>query len=199
MQKRNAKPLSSRKLSPADRRRWFLYVGKQMTIEDIAGQENVSVPIVQRSIDTMKEYRYRHSNEMVALRVNEVVIEKLDSVGEVFDRGLNAKKMVPIGGGRHKAMPDVAMQLKTVETIKSLQEVAQPKAPLVQNNTQFNNNNVGNPGFQPGMSFESRLRLVREKRGLKNEDEEVILDAAEVNDDQSVEDELSDIGVDIDR
>jgi len=167
-----------------------------MTIEDIAGQENVSPLVVQKSIDCMKEYRYRHSNEMVALRVNEIVIGKMAGVGEVFDRGLNAKKMVPIGGGRHKSMPDIAMQLKTVDTIKSLQEVAQPKVPLVQNNTQFNNN-MNTPGYQPGMSFESRLRAIREKRGLKSEEDEVILDAAEVDDDQSAEEELSDIGIDL--
>jgi hypothetical protein len=169
-----------------------------MTIEDISGQEGVAQSIVQQSIDRCKEYRYRCSNEMVALRVNEVVIEKLDGVGEVFDRGLTAKKFVPAGGGKFRNVPDIAMQLKTIETIKSLQEVAQPKAPLVQNNTQFNNN-LNAPGYQPGMSFESRLRSIREKRGLKNEDEEVIVDAIDADTDQSVEDELADIGVDLEE
>jgi hypothetical protein len=49
------------------------------------------------------------------------------------------------------------------------------------------------------MSFESRLRSIREKRGLKNEDEEVIVDAIDADTDQSVEEELSDIGVDLEE
>ena len=43
------------------------------------------------------------------------------------------------------------------------------------------------------------MRSIREKRGLKNEDEEVIVDAIDADTDQSVEDELADIGVDLEE
>lgn len=174
-----------------------MFAGKNMTIEDIAARENVSVQRVQESIDCVKEYSFRHSNDMVALRVNELFIQKIDRVAKVFDRGLMAKKRVPAGKGKYVTVADVGMQLKTVETIKSMQEIAQPKAPLVQNNTQFNNN-LNPSGYQPGMSFEARLRQVRERRGLKNEEEAVILDAAEVDGESTLEEELEGIGVDLD-
>lgn len=173
-----------------------MHVGQQMTVEDIAAQEGVSEQIVQRSIDCMKEYRFRHSNDMVALRVNEVVLSQLDGVASVFKKGLGAKKYVPIGGGEFKRVDDTAMQLKTVETLKSLHEVAQPKAPLVQNNTQFNNN-VTHPAYQSGMSFEAKLRLARQRRGMSSDEDVVIDSAADVDEPQSVEDELADIGVDL--
>jgi len=34
-----------------------------MTVEDIAAAENVSPAIVQKSLDAVREYRYRFSNE----------------------------------------------------------------------------------------------------------------------------------------
>ena len=154
---------------------------------------------IQRSLDIVREYRYRFSNEQVALAINERVIETMPRIGEVFSEGLAAKKFLPTRNGRYKEVPDVAMRLKTVETIKSLQDVAQPRGPLIQNNTQFNQNNVNAPGYQPGMSFEARLRAVRERRGLKNEEDVVILDAAEVDDDQTLSEEMEGLGIDMDE
>ena len=173
-----------------------MFAGKNMTIEDIAEREHVTVLRVQESIDRMKEYSFRHSNEVVALRVNELFIQKIEKMGKVFDRGLMAKKSIRVGRDKFKDVPDVAMQLKAVETIKSMQEIAQPKAPLVQNNTQFNNN-LNSPGYQPGMSFESRLRIAREKRGMKNEEADEIIDAVEVDDGPTLEEEFEGIGVDL--
>ena len=134
---------------------------------------------------------------MVHLKVNEKVLEALDGVGKVFRTGLSAKKHLPIGGGKFKAVDDVALQLKTVETIKSLHEVTQPKAPLVQNNTQFNSNFSNQNASHPGTSFESRLRKIREQRGLSNDEGVRVGYAEDPSEDQSVEDELSDIGIDL--
>ena len=48
------------------------------------------------------------------------------------------------------------------------------------------------------MSFESRLRRIRENRGLKNEDvAEDVIDA-EDEPEQTLEEELSDIGINLD-
>ena len=191
---------SLRKPAPSDRRRWFLHVGKGLEIEDIAEREGVAPAKIQDSIDVCKEYRFQNSNESVALAINEQVLKLIPEIGEVFAGGLTAVKHLPQRNGRYKKVEDHAIRLKTVETIKSLQEVAQPKAPLVQNNTQFNNNTGGGgPMYAPGMSFEARLRKLREQRGLSNGDSIVGAseNAADADEDQSVADELNDIGVDL--
>jgi len=188
------KEKSSRNPGATDRRRWFLHVAKGLTIEEIADRESVGVARVQDSIDRCKEYRYRFSNENVALRVNEIVIGQMESINTVFSEGLKAKKYLPLPKGRYKTVPDHQSRLDTVKTIKSLQEVAQPKVPLVQNNTQFNNN-TGGMGFAPGMSFESRLRLVRQKKGLSNLEDEVIEDAELADTDQTLDEELEEQGI----
>lgn len=192
---------------PRDRRRWFQVVGKGMPVEEVAKIEGVLPITVQNSIDLMKEWRHRNSNENVALKVNELFISHLDGVSKVFKTGLGAKKQIQIGRTKagitkFKDVPDVAMQLKTVETIKSLQELAQPKVPLVQTNQQFNTNvggGNGNGEYHSGMSFESRIRMLREKRGMKNEEELEELEEADILGETSVEDELSDIGINLDE
>lgn len=161
----------------------------------------MAVAKIHDSIDVCREYRYQNSNENVALAINEQVLSLIPQVGQVFADGLGAVKYLPQRNGRFKKVDDHAIRLKTIETMKSLQEVAQPKAPLVQNNTQFNNNvQGGGAAFAPGMSFEARLRKMREAKGLSNDDSiaGVSENAADADQDQSVEDELSDIGVDLD-
>jgi hypothetical protein len=182
-----------------------MHTGKGLTIDDIAEQENVSPVTVQDSIDIMREYRFRNSNDNVALAINETVLSHITGISRTFKRGLAAIKYIPGGvtrGGKTKyvKVDDTAMQLKTVASIRGLQEIAQPKAPLIQNNTQFNNN-PGGPGmgFAPGMSFESRLRKIREQRGLTNDEETGVESAADADVDQTLQDELADQGIEIDE
>lgn len=193
----NRKQRVSKNPGPIDRRRWFMHIGLSMTVEEIANQEDCNPVIVQRSIDCCKEYRYRCSNEMVALRVNEVVLGQLAGVGTVFGQGLKAKKLVPAGHGEYKSVADIAMRLKTVETMKSLQEISQPRAPVIQNNAQFNNNFPGGGSSAPGMSFEARLRIARERRGMVNDEAANVIDAEEADIDQTLDEEMEDMGIDL--
>lgn len=131
---------------------------------------------------------------MVVMKANEAVLESMNKVPKVFARGLEAKKRDKTGRQVH----DVATQLRTVDTMRSFAEMGQPRAPVVQQNQQFNYNG-GRAGFAPGMSFESRLRTIRERRGLSNGDEEdTVLEGEVVDEVQSLEEELEGIGIDLD-
>lgn len=179
-----------------DRARWLDFKAGR-SIEEIAARNNTSVAVIQESINEIERYHLRYSNQAIAIEVNRQVLESLPKVATVWDGGLKAKKIVPVGGGKTRTVDDHATRLKTAESIKSFAELAQPKGPGFQLNQQFNNGGSQNPSYQAGMSFESRLRAIRERRGLTNgEDQEQIIDA-EVDEEQSLEDELADQGIDL--
>ena len=179
--------------------------GLGLTVEEIAVRENVKADKIQDSIDRCREYRNRFTNEMVALKVNEVTLKALEGIPGVFKRGMEAKKEIFAGNtkdgkAKFKVVPDVAMQLKTVETLGKMHDMAQPRVPLVQNNTQFNNTVGGNQHLRGGTSFESRLRQIRAARGMTNHEETIIENAAEADEDQTLAEELAEqVGIDIDE
>jgi hypothetical protein len=141
------------------------------------------------------EYSLLHSAEMAVIQANSMVIDSMSGVKKVIDRGLLAKKRDRDG----KLVHDISLQLKTVETLRGFAEMGQPKTPAFQLNQQFNSGGTQQPAIQGGGSFEARLRLIREQKGLENGDMVDARDAEYVDDEQTVEDELSDIGVDIDE
>lgn len=169
------------KPTPQDERRWTLAMTGRGA-EEIAIAEGVAPETVERSLILMRAYRYRNSNDVVQLRLNETVLAQMPAVGRTLTAGLKAKKIIPLGMGKSKTVPDHAIQLKTVETIKGLHELAQPKVPLVQNNTQLNFPGQGQSGGQvaAGLSFESRVRMLRERRGLTNGENEREYDEGEL-------------------
>lgn len=168
------------KPSPQDERRWTLAMTGSGA-EEIAMAEGVAPETVERSLTLMRAYRYRNSNDVVQLRLNETVLAQMPAVGRTLTAGLKAKKIIPLGMGKSKTVPDHAIQLKTVETIKGLHELAQPKVPLVQQNTQMNFGGQPSPGqVAAGLSFESRVRMLRERRGLTNGENEREYDEGEL-------------------
>lgn len=180
----------------ADLRRYVMHKVHGMSPEEIAERTKCSPIAVQESINYVTEYKGYYSNELLQTKIIEVTMEHMEQVGKVWTGGLNAKKKEKDG----RVVADTTTRLKTVESIRSMVEVVQPKAPGVQLNQQFNNP-AGGPGgqFSPGMSFESRLRAIREKRGLKNEDAVEVLEGQTGEDGESLEDELDGIGVDLDE
>lgn len=195
--KRPQKWQAERPPNKRDERRYFAIVGSGKSIDQVALEDNVSPDAVQYSLDRVNMWKARHSNEMVALKINEATMNQMGGVEQAFATGLKAKKIERLGGGKTRMVEDVGMQMKTVDTMRGLLELTQPRAPLIQNNTQVNRYGAGAPGsYTSGMSFESRIREARERRGLKNEDEEMI--EAEYQDtEKDLSEELGDIGIDL--
>lgn len=164
-----------------------------MSAEDIAARTNTTVAAVEKSIAAVEEYQAAQSNEMVDLAVNAVVLDAIPKVAKVFTGGMEAKKLDQAGN----KVPDHMIRLKTVETMKNFAELARPRVPGVQVNTQVNNHPGDGSGGPGGSSFEARLRRIREQKGLDNGEGVDYEDAEVVNEEQSVEDELADIGLDI--
>lgn len=183
----------------ADLIRWYLR-RKGHSDEEIGARTGCGVKAVNNSISVVEEYRELTSNDMVDMKIGEVVMKAMDDVPAVFRRGLTAKRVVRHPGtGRAKTEHDVGMQLKTVETIKSFQELARPRTPGVMLNQQFNNGASPDHPQGSGMSFESRLRAIREKRGMLNEENVIEVTAEEADSEMSLEEELAEQDIDIEE
>lgn len=149
--------------------------------------------VVQESLNYVEEYKLYNSNDLVDIKINEVILDSIGETGRVFKRGMRAKRR----DGKGRLVDDHATQLKAVDTMKNFAELARPKVPAVQVNTQFNNaGGGGQPGVPQAGSFESWLRNRRAEQGLDN-GEDYIEGEGALNKVQSAEDELADIGLDI--
>lgn len=182
--------------SRQDRTTWYL-IRKGYSPDNIAVQQGRSVVQVNESMMRMEAYRASVSNEEVDMKVNEVILRHIEGVGKVIGGAMKAKttRTVVVKDKLRKfSEPDHATQLKAVDTFKNLMEATRPKTPLVTNtnNTQINNGRPVDGNGRP-MSFEERLRFAKKARG----DEDTGIIEAEYEEPQSVEDELSDIGIDI--
>lgn len=156
-------------LNDKDRRRWWLHIGKGMSVEEIASMEKVAPTTIQGSIDCMEQYKFSMQNEMLHLKVVETALKQMDSVHVVLQESMKAKKVVHVNAetGKVTEVADTAMRLKAVETVRGFIETVQPKGPGIQLNQQFNNAGAG-AGVSSGMSFEAVLRKKREERGMVN-------------------------------
>lgn len=139
------------------------------------------------------------SNDEVDMAINQLVLKSIDATGRVFSDAMKAKIVVHTrskGGRNYKTdTPDHATRLRAVDSIKGLMEVVRPKGPgiAIQNNNQFGGSGAVAPvDGARGMSFEDRIRRRRQQRAEDGNAEE-----AEVLEVQSVEEELSEIGIDL--
>ena len=168
--------------------------------EEIAERTGCTLRGVESSLRAVEEYRELVSNDAIDMKIGEVVMESISHVPAVFKRGMTATRMIRNPAtGKAKLEPDIAMQLKTVETMKSFQELARPKVPGVMLNQQFNNGGPAGQAASAGTSFESRLRAIREKRGLINEQNVIEITDEEANAEMTLEDELAEQGIDIEE
>jgi hypothetical protein len=164
-----------------------------MTVEEIAARHDVSVAAVEASIEYVQEWKLSHSNDLVDTAINQVFLDVVNDTRGVFKRGMQAKRRDAKG----RLVHDSATQLKTVDTLRNFVEAARPKVPVVQNNMQFNNGAGGSaPGPSSAGSFEAWLRNKRAEQGLDNGEDYIDAEGA-ANEEQSAEDELADIGIDI--
>lgn len=190
---------SSKKLSRTDKFRVYLY-RKGVSVEEIATQTGCNLVQVQDSLQRYEMARAEVSNEEVDMAINQTVLKSMAATEKVFSEALRAKHVNITFDKNNKKIketrPDHATRLKAVDTIKNLMDSVRPKGGgiIVNANTQVNNGG-GQSGYEGGrgLSFEDRIRRRRKQR----EDEGEILEA-EISEVQSVEDELADIGIDLD-
>jgi hypothetical protein len=154
---------------------------------------------VQESLATVDEYRSYVSSDVVEMKVNEIALDLLEDSRDVLRGALKADKVIHVfKNGKVKKEADHLMRLKAHDRVRLLLETTRPKVPGIQLNQQINNNQNGDHVAPDGMSFEARLRRIREKRGLKDEADIIEMEVDD-NEEQSVEDELGDIGIDLDE
>jgi hypothetical protein len=183
---------------PRDFRRWFQVETLGMSIEQVALKENCRVSTVEDSINRLKEWQFRNRISVLETKAIEVLMQRVDGMGEVYDRGMQAEKAVHVNRetGVATMVPDIAMQLKTVEGMRGLIETVQPKTPLVNSNTQYNLGVMVN-GAPAGNSFEAILRKKREARGLLNSETEGSASAPQTHAEE-IDAEFKDLGGDDD-
>lgn len=194
-----------RKLSRLDRARAFLK-RKGYSVDEIATRTNGTLVQVADSLERYDLARAEASNEEVDMAINQVILKNVERMGEVIGDAMKAKVVDRVSIGTTKKgliryrktfRPDHAMQLKAVETAKSLMESVRPKGPgiAIQNNNQFGGG-TPSPGFEGGrtISFEDRIRR-RKQRHIEEGD----IVEAEMSEEKSVADELNDIGIDIEE
>jgi len=156
----------------------------------ISQRLHIKTITVQRSL--LKWYRRQlaGSSEMVHLRVNEMGLEQIEEVNKLIADGLRATK--PIFDENNveiRREPDLAARRQFARDLREWLKDVQPKAPLIAANlTQNNQTNTFNNGSTRGLNMEGRLRAIREKHGLRNDDEDVV--DAEFIDEEIEGDEL---------
>lgn len=182
----------------ADLRRWFLYEGQGMSVNDIAAREGGAKPeVVQASIDYIKEYQFRNQIGILNAKTVQVAMERLDDTNVAIEGALKAKKVVHVDRetGKVTQVEDHAMRLKAAAENRALIETMQPRTPGVMVNQQFNSSMAVNGyGGGGGMSFESVLRRKRELKGMVNEQVETV--EAELSHEEQVAKEFEDFGGD---
>lgn len=155
------------------------------TPEAIATRENVSVFAVKDAILAVDTYQKRVGHDMVHMRINEAIIDHVDDASRVIREGMVAMQNIVLrnadGSQSIEQVIDYEMRRKHVETFTKLIDIIQPKTPPVAVNVTQNNANISGGG---GRSFEERLRSIREKNHLRNDEAVIDAPAEEIDDDE---------------
>ena len=161
------------KPNAADRSRWFLF-RKHMAIEEIAKRHNVSIAAVQTSIDRMESYNAQTSNELVDMRRNEMAIRLADKAEAVFSRAMDAQIVVRRENKKNPNKtvivskdPDHKTQIEAAKQVKELMEATIPKGGGVNIVNQQNTGIVADSARR--LTFEERLRQIRQDHGMRND------------------------------
>lgn len=178
---------------PTDLHRWFLYDCEGLSIDAIADLQNMDALVVQASIDYIKEWKFRNQMSLLNVKFVSIAMDNMDGINQQWKLGLKADKVIHVDRetGKIKKAPDTAMRLKTIDSIRNFVDTVTPKAPLVQNNTQFNNGQSSGGGSS--ISFEAILRKKREQRGMLNSQDAEILHE-ELTAEEAIADEFKDFG-----
>lgn len=171
--------------TPQDRRRWE-DLREGISPEELAARENVRLPTILKSRDTMRNYLARYSAQSAETEVRRVVIDSLPAAANYLAEALTATmpvtKMVLKQRRNYDTgmledymdeettlIPDHATRGKAHEQLTKSLAAIQPKTPMVQvdarSQTNIQNGQSGLGGGQ-ALSFESITRQIRAERGL---------------------------------
>jgi hypothetical protein len=167
-----------------DRDRWRKWKDGQSP-EEIATKEHSTVLRVNNSIQKVLSYQSSVSHEAVDMAANELAISTIQKMGQLIDDVLNAEKDKTIKDAEGKdqiiTVPDLKMRLSVFDKITKLIQSVRKGDGL---NINMNNNqtNVVVAGGGKGRSVEERIRALREKNHLKNEEDSANVVDAEFED-----------------
>lgn len=132
---------------------------------------------------------------MVDMRINEMILGMMPRNQRVLLDASKATKVEFTEKGQIRKVPDHKMRMAAIETQRTLLETTRPKGVGVAINQQFNNGvPTGGPGA--GISFESRLRQARERKGLVNVQEIESAEDAAMTTEEELAAEFEDFGGD---
>jgi hypothetical protein len=168
--------------------------------ETIASRLHITTLAVQKSLLKWYKQQMEGSTELVQIRVNEMALANLELVNALIRDGLTATRAIKndkdeiIG-----SEPDFAMRKSMAALLKEWTQAVIPKGPLISQNIN-QNNQQNNFNSVKGHNMEGRLRAIREKNGLRNDDvddanaDDNTIDAEFEDDDNDTEgDELDEV------
>jgi hypothetical protein len=163
-------------ITAKDRERWRKWKDGA-SAEEIAEKEHSKVLTVQNSIQKFLTYQSSVSHEAVDMAANELTIQTLQKVGELIDDVLRAEKDKTVTDAEGKMVvvqvPDLKMRMTVFDKItKLIQSVRKGDGGVNISNIGQQNNAVIVAGAGKGRSVEERIRALREKNNLKNDDED---------------------------
>ena len=170
------RPSSPDAPTPIDRRRWSDFRAG-ISVEELATRENVRVGTIDKSIDKMRTFAARVSQESTEMATRELYLNQLPNATHVFEEALLATKLEsyaivnPDTGEtevREREVADHVTRLKAMEQLKGLLASIQPKQPMVavDARTQINNGQQSGQSHQGALSAESIIRQIRADKNL---------------------------------
>jgi len=184
-------------------RELWLMRKKGWTDDQLAARFHMKETDVKAAIGRHELWRAQFDNAEVDLEVNRMIIGKvLPEMGKVLLDGMKATTMENFGRGKKVIMrkvADHATRLKSVEMAKTIMDTTRPRGGGIQLNQQFNNpsgQQGGGEGGGRGFDYETRLRQIRESKGISND---AGIPDAEFEDVEQggIAEELAEIGIEI--
>jgi hypothetical protein len=141
--------------------------------DTIATRLKLDVVTVQRSLLKYFKQKFSGSEEMVALRVNSMTLDRLEQVDLLIKEGLSATRAIIDGEGKEIGRePDLTTRTKMAHLLREWKQAVTPKTPLINQTLNQNNQQNNFNGGTKGLNMEGRLRAIREKNGLRNDEDD---------------------------
>lgn len=153
-------------IPPIHRRHYIQHKILGQSLEEIASREKCSVKHVERSIEQFEIFQAVYSVEQVVIGQAAIVLKNVELEQRVLASALEAKRSVIVRRDGQEVLeesdvPDHETRLHAVEIINKKIESIMPKGGGI-SISQNVSNQVSAPSIT--MSFEDRLRQIKEKR-----------------------------------
>jgi hypothetical protein len=192
-------PVSLGKPQKKDRDLWLMKK-RGWSDDQLATRFNVSIDAVRKAVDRWELHRASFANDEIDIAINQMAVSLLPKAQRVLEQGMMAQKTQTVHKGKKvisTRVIDHSTRIKTLDSFKSLLEAVRPKGVGVQVNTQINNP-ANTPAAVPkGYDFESRLRLIRQEKGLTNDEGTLDADYEDSDPESALSDELAEIGIEL--